>query len=82
MRLCDFQTGVGRLQRETKRLKDSWRETKVHWNDAAAKQFEEKYLEPLIPNIKLALAAIHELAEVVDDAERECGDKNPNAEHF
>lgn len=81
MRLCDFQTGIGRLQRETKRLKDKWRETKVHWNDKAAKQFEEKYLEPLIPNIKLTLAAVHELAEIVEEAEKECGDKPLNAEY-
>lgn len=75
-KVCDFQTGVGRLQRETKKLKDKWLETKPHWRDKAAKDFEGKYLEPLIPNLKLALAAIHELAEVIDDAENELGDNS------
>ena len=63
-------------------MKDKWRETKVHWRDQAAKQFEEKYLEPLIPNLKLTLAAVHELAEIVADAEAECGDKDPNYEQL
>ena len=69
------------MQRETKRLKDKWRETKVHWQDGAAKKFEEKYLEPLIPSIKLTLAAVHELSEIVADAEKECGDKPQSSEY-
>ena len=74
MKISDLQSGVGQLQRETKRLRDAWLETKQHWRDAASREFEEKYLQPLIPNIKLALAAVHELAEVVEKAERELGD--------
>ena len=75
MKICDFQTGVGRLQRNTKQLKDKWHDTKVHWKDKAAAEFEKTYLQPLIPNVKLALAAIHELSEIVTEAEKELGDR-------
>ncbi len=75
MGICDFQTGVGRLQRETKKLRDKWLDTKVHWNDKASAEFEQKYLQPLIPNLKLGLAAIHEFSEIVEDAEKALGDR-------
>jgi len=74
MRVCDFQTSIGQLQRQTKQLRDKWSETKVQWKDKAARDFEQKYLDPLIPNLKLTLAAVYELAECVEDAEKECGD--------
>ncbi len=75
MKVCDFQTGIGRLQRETKELRDKWQETKAHWNDKAAREFETKFLDPLLPNLKLTLAAIYEMAECVDDAQAACGDQ-------
>jgi len=74
MRVCDFQTGIGRLQRDTKRLKDKWLETKVHWKDKTSVEFEREFLQPLMPGIKLGLAAVYELAEIVDEAEKELGD--------
>lgn len=72
--ICDLQTPIGRTQKETKRLKDAWEQTKVHWKDKAARDFEEKYLQPLIPTLQLTLAAVYELAETVDEAEKACGD--------
>jgi len=77
MSICDLQTPLGRAQKETKRLKDAWQATKLHWKDQAARDFEEKYLQPLIPTLQLTLAAVYDLAEIVDDAEQECGDHGP-----
>ncbi len=75
MKICDLQSGSGQLQRETKRIRDAWQQAKKSWQDGASKEFEDKYLQPLIPNIKLALAAVHELSEVMEKAERELGDQ-------
>lgn len=72
--ICDLQTGVGRLQKETKRLREHWERTKESWKDQAAQDFEMKYLAPLIPNLQLTMAAVHELQEIIDRAEAECGD--------
>ena len=74
MKICDLQTHVGRLQKETKRLRDHWEQAKTDWQDKAAKEFEEKYLAPLIPTLQHSLAAVYELAEVIEEAERQCGD--------
>ena len=72
--ICDLQTSVGRLQKETKRLRERWEQTKESWKDQAAQDFELKYLAPLIPTLQLTLAAVHELQEIIDRAEEECGD--------
>ena len=74
MGICDLQTPIGRVQKETKRLNDAWQQTKVHWKDKASREFEETYLQPLIPTLQLTLAAVYELAEVVDEAEKACAD--------
>ena len=74
MKICDLQTHVGRLQKETKRLRDKWQQTKIHWSDQAAQDFEEKYLAPLIPTLQLTYAAVYELGEIIEEAEQVCGD--------
>ncbi len=74
MKICDLQSSVGRLQKETKKLRDKWEETKQSWQDIAAKEFEEKYLSPLLPTLQLTFAALHELAETIEQAEQDCGD--------
>ena len=74
MKICDLNTGEGRLTRATKRLKEQWAETKSHWDDAMSQQFEESFLRPLGPEVQLAVAAIHRLAELLEDAEKECED--------
>ena len=75
MRICDLQSPLGRLQRETKTLQERWAETKVHWRDQACRDFEATYLEPLLPDLKLALAAIHEFSDVLAQAEKACDDQ-------
>ena len=77
MKLCDFQTGIGRMQRETKELRDQWQEVRKHWDDQVARDFEKKYLDPLIPNLKLTLAAVYEMAETTEEAEQRLGDTPP-----
>jgi hypothetical protein len=74
-KICDLQTGIGRLQRETKRLQDAWDETKIHWDDKASREFEEKYLQPLLPLLQASTSAVHEYHEIVLEAEKECGDE-------
>ena len=75
MKICDLQTSTGRLQRETKRLREKWEQTKQHWQDQTAREFEEKYLQPLMPTLQLTLAAVYELVEVIEEAEQQCDDQ-------
>ncbi len=75
MRICDLTTGPGQLQRASTHLKEVWAETKEEWSDASRKQFQEKHLAPLAPQITLTVAAIHRSAETVRKAEKDLSDE-------
>jgi hypothetical protein len=74
MKSCDLLTGLGRLKRSVARLKEQWLETKTHWNDQASRDFEKNFLQGLAPQITLAVAAIHEYAELLEQVEKELED--------
>ena len=62
------------MTRATKQLREVWQETKESWDDGVSREFEEKYLNPLIPHLRLTTTAIHEMNELLRDAERACED--------
>ena len=64
-----------RLQRTTSHLRESWELAKSHWNDKASQDFEKNYLQPLPAQITMAVAAIHKLADVLVQAEKELVDR-------
>jgi len=74
MKCCDLLTGLGRMNRSTAKLKEKWLQTKAHWNDKASQNFEKDFLQTLPPQITLAVAAIHELKDVIEQAESELED--------
>ena len=74
MRHCDLVTGIGRIQRAAARLKEKWLDTRAHWDDRARRDFERNHLQTLPSQITMVVAAIHELAEVLEQAEKELED--------
>ena len=74
MRHCDLITGMGRIQRGFSRLKEKWVEAKTHWNDKASRDFEKNHLQQIPSQITMVVAAVHELAEVLEQAEKELED--------
>lgn len=72
MTCCDLITALGNLQKSTSKLKHKWADTKEHWNDTTQRQFEEDFLAPLAPNVTLAIAAIHRLSDILEEAFHEC----------
>jgi len=72
---CDLITPATRLQRATKRVQDRWFETVETWDDSISRKFQERYLDPIVPQMQLTLAAIHELLQVLDDAIAETRDE-------
>jgi uncharacterized protein YukE len=78
MRHCDLSTGTGRIQRAASKLKDQWLDVKSQWGDQARRDFEKNYLQHLAPQITLALAAVHELTEVLQQVEKELEDEQQN----
>ena len=73
--ICDLDSGVSRLQKSVRRINERWAATKEYWNDQVSREFEEEFLQPIVPRIKLTLAAVHTMAELFHDAESECEDR-------
>ena len=59
------------VQDATKVLLSKWSEVRSSWDDAAARAFEEKYIEPIEPAVRAGLAAMEQLEEQVGRAKRE-----------
>ena len=70
----DLITPATRLQRSTKKIQEKWLDAKKEWDDSVSDRFQEKYLQPIVPQMQLALGAIHELMTVLDEALAETRD--------
>jgi hypothetical protein len=55
-------------------LKARWNETTPQWRDVVRKDFEEKYWEPLLPQVESTLQAIDQMMQVLAKMRRECGE--------
>lgn len=71
---ADLITPSTRLQRATKKVQDKWLLTREAWKDNVSDRFQEKYLDPIVPQMQLTLNAIHELMQVLDVALAETRD--------
>lgn len=74
MNICDLTSGTGRLHRATRDLAQKWAETGEVWKDQTRKGFEERYLQPIGPSVRLLMGHASELIELLQKAERECRD--------
>jgi len=70
----DLITPATRLQRSMKKIQEKWLAAKQDWDDSVSDRFQEKYLEPIVPQMQLVLSAIHELNAVLDEALAETRD--------
>ena len=75
MKVCDLNTGLGRLAEGFSQLKERLAEVKSHWNDDALRQFEQNHFPEIPARMQRMLAAVQRLADVVDRAERDCDDR-------
>ena len=74
MKTWDFNTGISVLEDALKTLQAIRLETGALWRDETSRKFQEAYLDPLEPKVRRVVDAVHGLAEVMQKAERDCGD--------
>ena len=74
MRICDMNTGAMLLTKAAKRLKTQWELTQPFWHDQNAAEFDRDLLQPLAPQLTLTLARIQQMAQLLQQAERDCLD--------
>lgn len=70
----DLQSGVQKIKHATRELQRHWSDTLAEWDDATARQFAAKHLEPMLPVLRLIMAATSETDEVYRQAIQECDD--------
>ncbi|MDA0659631.1 MAG: hypothetical protein O2931_06380 [Planctomycetota bacterium] len=76
MRTSQLNDAIGRLERATHRLREAWIDTRKAWDDTVAEDFEVRHLEPILPQCRYTVNAIHQLMNTFDKVERACSDPN------
>jgi hypothetical protein len=74
MPICDVTSSSTRLHWATKELREAWQEARKHWDDETANEFERRYLDPILPHLRLLFAELNELRATYDKAEKDCSD--------
>jgi hypothetical protein len=72
MRKGDLYSGTALIRTGLQQIQESWQESRDEWDDEVSRRFGEQYLEPLVPEVKLALNAIAHMQLLLDEIHRDC----------
>ncbi len=61
-----------RLMSLTNNLRAEWDATKSYWNDAKSREFEERFLQELIPAVNQAISNIESLERTLQKIHADC----------
>lgn len=56
----------------TRQIQARWEQTRVHWLDQKAADFEEQFIAPLTHDVHTALRAIDELDKLLHHVHADC----------
>ncbi len=66
-----YESG-GQLNKAIKELMNRWGETRALWDDAMARDFEQKHLLPLQMDLRNALTALGSMNTLLEQIRRDC----------
>lgn len=72
MRVGNLQSGSSQLQEAFEKLMAAWDQTRDHWSDERARQFEEEHLRPIAEELNLLVPGIGTMSQVIERMVREC----------
>jgi uncharacterized protein YukE len=61
-----------RLMSLTNNFRAEWEQTKSYWNDAKSREFEERFLQELIPAVNQAISNIESLERTLNKIRTDC----------
>jgi hypothetical protein len=61
-----------RLSGITKELRMQWLQTREHWQDAKALEFEAKYLDELFGGVEKTVTVIDQLDKLISQIKKDC----------
>ncbi len=73
MKNIDLNASAAKLELALKTFRTTFAGVDPLWTDAARRDFQATYLEPMEPKVRSMVQAITRLAGVLAGAERECG---------
>ncbi len=62
------------LMDAVKQLRIRWNHIASSWDDAARRQFEKDFIDPLDSKVLMAVKGLDHVAELQERVKRECGD--------
>ncbi len=74
MRIGDLSGPAAKLELAIDSLRAARQEVVAAWNDATFTAFHERYFVPLEARYRRAVDAIGRMAQLLEKAQRECGD--------
>jgi hypothetical protein len=72
MRKCDLITGASRIHDALEKLQITWQEVSDSWSDSVSRRFREEHLDPMIPDVKLAMDSIGRMNSLMVEVQRDC----------
>lgn len=72
MKPGDMSAGSGQLHAAYKLLALHWEATRPQWNDRPAREFEDQFLTPLEPQVRLVLERMNRLGQLFVQARQDC----------
>ena len=68
----NLSANAARLSALTKEIANRWSETREEWLDAKCREFDNKYMEPLISNVDTGAVIIEQLNKLVEKIRSDC----------
>jgi hypothetical protein len=65
--------GISTLSDARKALRARWDEVRRTWDDAAARRFEQQFIEPIDRDLRQAIDAMGQTQQAAARARQECG---------
>ncbi len=67
-----LNSGRARLQQAWKDLETRWEKALREWDDPVSRDFHEKHIKPIEPQIRTTVAAMENMLELCNRAQHEC----------
>jgi hypothetical protein len=68
----NLSANKSRLTGLTREISLRWADTKNHWRDARSAEFEQRFMQELLPRVNKAATAIEKLDELFKRVRKDC----------
>ena len=68
----NLRANATRLTMVTRELSNHWQETKMHWRDSKALEFEKRFMDELMATVERTTTIIEQLDKVVSKIRSDC----------